>query len=598
MVAPRNSALKKHFHSTDTSEDTKPIPPTLEDSAAIIPVEQLPAHDTDTEDAEYGIEHEPFFLASGDIAPSTHPPTLLPPHPRRKLDRSVSSWTLQHETDELDTNDTAWHEIKRLAVLAIPLVAINMSSFLVSVVSLAFVGHLGKWELSVVVLAVSIFNVTGLSFLQGSLGALETLSSQAFGAKNYTAVGIALQRATLFTTCLMIIVSAMWIQAEGLFLILGQEPSLAKEAASYLHYSIPALWFIGYSECLKRYLTAQNIIASTTISSCIAMAVAPLANYVTVVRLKWGLFGAAMAMNCAQCTPFVVLLLWTVRREVRLRKLGAEEATWRGWSWEALRGWGRYLKLAGPSAAMVCMEWSTFEACVILSGLLSNPEQDVAVMGLMLNISGMLYMLPQGLGSAASVRVGNSLGAGLPRGARRAAYIATCIVMAMQAGLAVLALTTRHATPYIFTQDPDVVEHAAHIFIFMAWCMLGDGVNATSQGVLRGAGRQAVGAVCNLVAYWMVGLPLAALLAFKAGMGVEGLWIGLATCASLNGVVMMGVLAKMDWQREAQRALEEGREGGGGAIHDPPSSSSSYAGVEFTRLNKNDDDENDVGVLV
>jgi MATE family multidrug resistance protein len=291
------------------------------------------------------------------------------------------------------------------------------------------------------------------------------------------------------------------------------------------------------------------------------MLVAPLFNWILVVKWGEGLYGAAMAANLAQGVPFIVMVAWTMHREASMKAAASPEQTWHGWSKEALSGWGEYLRLAGPSAAMVCLEWSTFEACVILSGWLADPEQNVAVMGLVLNISGLLYMLPQGLGSATSVRVGNALGAGLPRTARRSAYVAYGMVLITQFVLAAGALACRNSAAYLFTDEVEVATAAAKIFPIMACCLIGDGVNAAVGGVLRGAGRQELGAIFNLVAYWVVGLPLAGLLAFKAKLGVIGLWIGLATCASMNGVAMTIAMVRMKWKVEALRAT-------GKAAHD------------------------------
>jgi multidrug resistance protein, MATE family len=62
-----------------------------------------------------------------------------------------------------------------------------------------------------------------------------------------------------------------------------------------------------------------------------------------------------------------------------------------------------------------------------------------------------------------------------------------------------------------------------------------DGLNSLVHGVLQGVGRQGVAAVCNLVSYWGVGLPLAAALTFTAGEGVRGLWIGVLAGTGLAG---------------------------------------------------------------
>lgn len=51
-----------------------------------------------------------------------------------------------------------------------------------------------------------------------------------------------------------------------------------------------------------------------------------------------------------------------------------------------------------------------------------------------------------------------------------------------------------------------------------------------------------------------LGLPAAYLLAVKAGWGLKGLWCGLVLCTSVQGVVMLVVLSRFNWKKEAERA--------------------------------------------
>ncbi len=53
-------------------------------------------------------------------------------------------------------------------------------------------------------------------------------------------------------------------------------------------------------------------------------------------------------------------------------------------------------------------------------------------------------------------------------------------------------------------------------------------------GVVRGCGRQLIGAITNLISYWVLGLPLAALLAFRFELGVHGLWTGLLVATTVQ----------------------------------------------------------------
>src|SRR4051812_45382454 len=82
----------------------------------------------------------------------------------------------------------------------------------------------------------------------------------------------------------------------------------------------------------------------------------------------------------------------------------------------------------------------------------------------------------------------------------------------------------------------------------------GEGANTVLAGIMRGCGRQKIGATVNLVTYWIVGLPCAVGLAFHANMGALGLWTGLACTASVQALLMTLTVFKFDWHQEAQRA--------------------------------------------
>ena len=53
-------------------------------------------------------------------------------------------------------------------------------------------------------------------------------------------------------------------------------------------------------------------------------------------------------------------------------------------------------------------------------------------------------------------------------------------------------------------------------------------------GVMRGAGRQLLASILNLITYWVLGLPLAILLGVILHYGVEGLWVALCITTSVQ----------------------------------------------------------------
>jgi MATE family multidrug resistance protein len=96
----------------------------------------------------------------------------------------------------------------------------------------------------------------------------------------------------------------------------------------------------------------------------------------------------------------------------------------------------------------------------------------------------------------------------------------------------------RHVIGALFTNIPEVLAMCAATFPLVSASMFGDGLNSTISGVLRGAGRQQLGAMLNLASYWGLGLPTAYLLSVKAGLELKGLWGGLILATSVQVSVM------------------------------------------------------------
>ena len=119
-------------------------------------------------------------------------------------------------------------EIKELFSLAWPTVLSYFFFHLVSMISLFFAGHLGKVELAAGTLAISFINVTGPSLFIGLGSAIETLCSQAYGAKNYRLVGVVLQRGVWILGITCILTWTLWINTELFLLMIHQKEKVAQ----------------------------------------------------------------------------------------------------------------------------------------------------------------------------------------------------------------------------------------------------------------------------------------------------------------------------------------------------------------------------------
>ncbi|PRW56780.1 DETOXIFICATION 16-like [Chlorella sorokiniana] len=477
--------------------------------------------------------------------------------------RSFSSKLSPAVCEEMRRSEVAaeaasrWAAAKReattLSALALPISITNLAAFAISLVTLSVVGRLGSFEMSAAVLATVLYNVSGLSLLLGFASAMETFCGQAYGAGNYRLVGVVLQRAMILTTLLSACVAALWRQAEPLLLFFRQDPLLSRSAARYILLLSPALLAQATFEVFKRYLMAQGVVRPATWVTLAGLALSPAYAYYFVFYMDWRLDGAAIGVSATQITMAALLGCYTAVRDRALR--GQPTATWHGWSSEALRGWPTYLRFALPSVVMICCEWWTFEVMILMSGWMPNPDVAVATMGVTINTSGIIWMWVTGYAMALSTRVSNSLGAGFPRVARRATWVAVYIALALEGSAMVAILLLRHSWAHLFTDAEPVVLLTASVLPVFALTLPGDGCNAALQGLLRGSGRQGTGAVTNLCSYWILGIPAAYFLAFRMHLGMHGLWWGLVIVNTVQGLVMTAIAWRFNFSKEAAKAL-------------------------------------------
>jgi MATE family multidrug resistance protein len=99
----------------------------------------------------------------------------------------------------------------------------------------------------------------------------------------------------------------------------------------------------------------------------------------------------------------------------------------------------------------------------------------------------------------------------------------------------------------LFTRDPDVLRTGVWLLALAAVFAVFDGVQVIATGALRGLGETRRPMVWNFVAYWGLGLPIGWVLAFVAGWGVVGVWIGLST-----SLIVVGTALTWTWARAAR----------------------------------------------
>ncbi|TVU30914.1 hypothetical protein EJB05_22567, partial [Eragrostis curvula] len=463
-------------------------------------------------------------------------------------------------------------EAERLARLAVPNVVGGVLLYLVNMVSLMFVGHLGELPLAGAALATSLANVTGISVLVGMSSALDTLCGQAFGARQHHMLGVYMQRAMVVLGLACVPISVAWAFAGRILLLLGQDPDIAAEAGTYARWLIPSLAVTVPLQCHVRFLQAQSVVVPATASSGVAALCHPAICWALVYKAGMGSKGAALStavtggINLAMQASYI-------------RMSSACKATWNGFSREAFKELRHFAELAVPSAMMICLEWWSFEILLLLSGLLPNPKLETSVLSIWyarLNTALLLFMIPSGLSTSVSTRVSNELGAGQPQAAKLATRVV--LYMGLSEGLILTSTMTllRGVWGYMYSSEHEVVTYIARMTPVSGYPSSSMGFTAflrvhislpfeinsvplsefVKHGVLTGCGKQKIGATVNLVAFYLAGIPIALLLGFVFHLNGVGLWLGII-CGSLTKMIFFAVILWfIDWEKEARNAKD------------------------------------------
>jgi len=430
---------------------------------------------------------------------------------------------------------TPRHELVRLVRLAWPIVGAQVGNMTMGVVDTLFLGHVGVDALAAAAIG-NAFLYGTLLVGQGFVLGMDPLVTQAHGAGDGRAAGLALQRGLVVSALVTAAISVLFLFTEPALVLLGQDPRLAADAGRFIGVQIPTIGAFLAFLALRSYLQGREIVRPALLVM--------LAANVTNIAFNWafvfghlgfpalGLVGSGLATALSRLVLVLglALLIW------RGRLL---DGAWTPWSRAALEpaALRRILALGFPIGMQMGLEVWAFSAAALLAGSIGASE--VAAHTVALNFAALSFMMPLGVAQAACTRVGNLLGARRFREADRAAWVAIGLGAAVMAVWALVFALGRNVLPRIYTPDTTVVALAASVLPIAGAFQIFDGTQVVAAGVMRGMGSTRPAAWLNFVGYWLVALPIAWWLT-RRGAGLEAIWwslcLGLVLVA--GGLVM------------------------------------------------------------
>eukprot|EP00126_Sphaerothecum_destruens_P012167 Sdes_comp20983_c0_seq7m19421 len=430
-------------------------------------------------------------------------------------------------------------EARRAFKLAWPCCLANLLQNSMPLVNVIFSSRLGSTQLAAVGLGGMFVNVFGVSICFGLSSAIDTLASQAYGVGNFPRLGVILQRAILIIGLACILCMGLMLNVEQILIWARQDEKVSQLAGQYCFVVAFGLPFNFLFILLQKYMQSQGTVLPSVLSMGFCNILNIALNWIFIYYCHLGFFSVSLATAISWTVlPFTLLLYMYV--------YPLRERTWFGWSRASLMGWGEFCNLAIPGLLMVCLEWWCWEILTLVSGTLG--EASLAAQVILLQTASQLYMIPSGIALAANIRVGHLLGGGKPFMAKRVAILSLGFSLSVAAVICFVCFITQSYIPQLFTDDASVIAILEVVFPLLGFFHLLDSQLCVCAGVLRGMGRQSLGAYSFFFGYYILGMPLGSFLAIKVMHSIEGLWYGLAASVFSQIVFMMYMIfSKSDW---------------------------------------------------
>ncbi|KIM30491.1 hypothetical protein M408DRAFT_66438 [Serendipita vermifera MAFF 305830] len=460
-----------------------------------------------------------------------------------------TQWNDSGRDNESEGDMVWWKELKTLGAYTLPVFGTHVLEYSLSIAPVVSIGHISTDALAAVTLGTMTASVTGFSIIVGFSTALDTMLPSAWTSGTPSLVGLLTIRMTVIMAMVVVPIVALWMNAETILLTLRQEPEIAHLAGIYLKWFTLGLPAYAANAILS---TAYSHSGLFTIPTRVLFIVAPtniLLNYLLVWGPPWirlGFIGAPIATAISfNLITFCYCVYggWFTPKDA-----------WHPLTGDCLRELGVLFKLGIAGVAQVAAEWWSWELVALAASQIGSLE--LAVQSVCLVSASTSYQAPYAISAATSVRIGNMLGARSAKRAALATRVAIYLTLMVALVMSTIFFVFKDNWAYMFNSDPQVVDEVARIMPVVALFQIFDGLGAVTGAILRAKGQQDVGALLSVIGYYILGIPLGLVLAFKLGLGLIGLWIGLTLSLVFVGLVGLYLCTvRTDWEEEVRKTM-------------------------------------------
>ena len=429
-------------------------------------------------------------------------------------------------------------EIMRTLQLAIPVIIGMVASFSMNFVDTLMAGRLPDKEISLAAIATggAIWSAV-LMFILGVLMALQPVVAHVDGAGNRPEGGAAARQGMWIALAVAFPFVYVLLTGGPLLNWMAVDPEIIPTAVKYmsaLTWGAPAVCLLLM---LRFFSEGSGFTKPTMYMGLLGILLNVPLNYV----LMFGKLGLPElgAQGCGYATSIVIWVQLAVMFfYIRWHSHFKDYELFVRWDWPQWEPILKLLRIGLPIGTGIFVEGSLFVGAALLIARLGALPASAHLIAI--NYSALMFMIPLGLASAVTTRVGNALGRGDPEAARYAGLIGLFIMLFTQTLSASSMLLFPEFIVRIYTDDAAITTIAIGLLFYSAIFQYADGIQICAAGALRGLKDTLVPMFINIVSYLLIGLSVGYYLTFNKAMGPAGMWIGMIVGLSFGAVLLLG----------------------------------------------------------
>lgn len=395
------------------------------------------------------------------------------------------------------------------------------------------IGWLGTTELAASA-ATSDFHSLFFYIGTGILTATSAMVAQARGKKDFRKIRIITQQGFLVAVLFSIPGTIIIYNATTALSAIGVEQSIVEAAIPYAHTLCLAFLPMMLMTVLHFFITAHDKTRIIFIVTLAALPLNALGNYLLLFgnfgfpELK--LAGAGISTAITASFMFFALLIYIFSQK-QLRRYHLFHGCLHT-NWKEFR---EIIRLGFPIGISNIGEMGVFLSATIIVGVFG--AETLAAHTIALRLAGLFYAFPLGLSQAATIRCGYLVGKQNYSSLQQA--VKTALFLAITIGLLFMLIISfyNHEIASLFLTRNEstqmVLYTAASFLIILGFIQPFDGFATVCAGVLRGMKDTKIPMFLSIGSYWLAGFSTGVVLAFVYDVDGKGIWIGLATGATV-----------------------------------------------------------------